>query len=75
VFTRSFSTTVRVELDVPATDLPEAGHLGEGHGLLTQEHDLLIDLQPRQPSLLKKDVAGLVLFRGVEDVVNGQGHA
>src|SRR5206468_1137214 len=61
---------VAVALRVRAARLPECGHVLKRHGFLAKDDDLFIDLKPRYLVLLKKDVARLLLLRGVENAID-----
>src|SRR5438093_8959200 len=61
---------VAVAWRVRAAGLPEGGQLRERERFLAEHNDLFIDLKPRYLVLLKKDVARLLLLRGVENAVD-----
>jgi hypothetical protein len=61
---------VAVALRIRAAGLPEGGQLRERERFLAEHNDLFIDLKPWHLVLLKKDVARLLLLRGVENAVD-----
>jgi hypothetical protein len=65
---------VAVALRVRAAGLPEGSHLRERHGFLAEHGDLFIDLKPRYLTLLKEDITGLSLLRGIKYAVDVLGH-
>ena len=61
---------VAVALLVRAAGLPECGDVRKRQGFFVEHNDLFINLEPRYLVLLEKDVARLLLFRGVENAVD-----
>src|SRR5438094_3181416 len=64
------AVAIHVALRVRAAGLPECGHVRKRQGFLAEHDDLFIDLKSRDLVLLKEDIAGLLLFRGVENAVD-----
>src|SRR4030095_10640247 len=64
------AVAIHVALCVRAAGLPECGDVREREAFVAEHDDLFVDFKPRHLVLLKKDIARLLLLRGVENAVD-----